>query len=399
LHALPTNRPKQTLLKPFDILFSKSARRAYLTTFLVIVGALLLLGLAIVAYTLFYWTYIPRIGFERTIYLQFDNVFRTDDNRFDSAGNPYGVVILSPDIVSTQRYDVQVELMLPRTPDNRDAGNFMLEAAMFAPGAAIDPLKDTLMPGAADADNRLAFSRRPAILSYRSVLVEYVCRLIELPWYLIGWRKEAEKLTVSLWESVEFSRGWRNVPSTLRLDIQSTHRMQIYSAKAMFRAKFKGLRWLMYNHRIISAIVFITGFWVTELLFAGLAWAGLSLYMEPQPQKPQSDWAREYNERIKQENDDEQDAKLSETERTFPTSSKQPILKYESPRIKQEEDDEPVVLPEASSRAIEADDEDEDEDADLLPDSGLGTSMESSTGRRDSVRKRRGRAKSQEEIK
>lgn len=270
---------------------------------------------------------------------------------------------------------------------------------MFAPGAAIDPLKDTLMPGAADADNRLAFSRRPAILSYRSVLVEYVCRLIELPWYLIGWRKEAEKLTVSLWESVEFSRGWRNLPSTLRLDIQSTHRMQIYSAKAMFRARFRGLRWLMYNHRIISAIMFITGFWVTELLFAGLAWAGLSFYMEPRPQKPQSDWAREYNERIKQENDDEHESKLSETERTFPTSSKQPALKYESPGIKQEEDDEPVVLPEASSRAIEADDEDEDEDADLLRDSGLGTSMESSTGRRDSVRRRRGRTQSQEEIK
>ena len=273
---------------------------------------------------------------------------------------------------------------------------------MFAPGAPIDPLKDAILPGAADADNRLAHSRRPAILPYRSMMVEYVCRLMELPFYLIGWRKEDEKLTVGLWESVVFPRGWRNVPSTMRLDIQSTHRMQIYAAKAIFRARFRGLRWLMYNHRIISAIVFITSFWLTELLFAGLAWAGLSFYMQPQQQRPQSDWAREYNARIEEEErEDAQETKLSETERTFPSSSKQPALRYESPKIKQEEDDETVVLPEASSKAIEADDEDEDEDedADLVRDSGLGTSLESSAGRRDSIRRRRGRTKSSDDIK
>ena len=346
------------------------------------------------SYTVFYWNYIPRIGFERTIYLQFDNVFDVADSRYDNAGNPYGIVTLTPDIVSTQRYDVVVELMLPRTPDNRDAGNFMLQAAMYAPGGAMDPLKDTLVPGSAEEDNRLAFSRRPAILSYRSIVVECIGRLLELPWYLIGWRREAEKLSVSLWESVEFSRGWRNVPSTMRLDIQSTHRMQIYSAKAKFKARFRGLRWLMYNHRIISAVIFITIFWTTEMLFAGLAWAGLSFYKQPQPQKAQSDWARDFNARVNDGSQDEKQAKLSDTERTFPSSSKQPALKYESPKIKQEDDDEPVVLPEASSRAIEADDEDEDEDADLIRDSGLGTSMESSTGRRDSMRRRRGRTKS-----
>lgn len=362
-------------------------------------GALFLLGLAIVAYISFYWTYIPRIGFERTIYLQFDNVFDPSSSRYESTGNPYGIVTLSPDIVNLQRYDVSVELTLPRTPNNRDAGNFMLEAAMFAPGTPVDSLKDALVPGSADADNRLAFSRRPAILSYRSMPVEYICKLMELPWYLIGWRDEAETITVGLWESVEFPRGWRSLPSTMRLDIQSTHRIQVYSAKAMFRAKFRGLRWLMYKHRIVSAFMFITGFWLTELTFAGLAWAGLTFYMQPQTKQAPSAWAREYNARVKQEDEDEHDTKLSDTERTFPSSSKQPVLRYESPGIKQEEVDEPVILPEASSKAIEADDEDEDEDADIILDSGLGTSMESSAGRRDSMRKRRGRTKLQEQMK
>ena len=274
----------------------------------------------------------------------------------------------------------------------------MLEAAMFAPGTAMDAVKDTLVPGSADEDNRLAFSRRPGILSYRSLVVESLYRLIELHWYLLGWRKEAEKLTISLWEGVEFPRGWRNVPESMRVDIQSTHRMQVYSAKVLFKARFRGLRWLMYNHRILSAVVFINGFWVTEMIFAGLAWAAISFYFALPPQEVKTETTLAETERIKQEGEQEDSkSNLSETERTFPTSSKQQPLRYESPTIKQEEDDDAVVLPEASNRATEADDE--DEDADVFLDSGLGTSLESSTGRRDSVRRRRGRGRSEEGAK
>lgn len=384
-------------MRPFDYLFSQTAVRAYLTTLLAVVAALLLLGLAITAYILFYWSYIPRIGFERTIHLQFDDVYRTDDTRY--AGNPYGTVNLAGEIVSTQRYDVFVELSLPRTPENRDAGNFMLDAIMHAPGSVVDPLKETLLPGAAEEDNRLARSRRPAILAYRSPIVDQVYKLTELHWYLLGWRKEAEKLKVSMFEGVEFPRGWRNVPDTMTLHIQSTTRMQVYSAKAVFKARFRGLRWIMYNHRIISAFVFIVAFWITEMLFAGIAWAALNFYFAP----TQEVRAEGSQEAALKEEEGEEDWKpdLSDTERTFPTSSNQARLRYESPRIKQEDDEEAVVLPENISKDPEADDEDEDddEDDDVLIDSGLGTSMESSTGRRDSVRRRRGRVGSSDGVK
>jgi len=103
----------------------------------------------------------------------------------------------------------------------------------------------------------------------------------------------------------------------------------------------------------------------------------------------------EIAERIKQEPDAE-DPKpvLSDTERTFPTLSGQQPLRYASPRIKQEDEGSAVVVPDTAVRAVEADDE--DEDADFFLDSGLGTSMESSASRRDSVR-RRGRARLKEE--
>jgi hypothetical protein len=360
-----------------------------------VLAGLILFGVAVLAYTIFYLSYIPRIGFERTIYLQFDNVYHNEDSRYDGAGNPYGTVTLSPDLVSLQKYDVSIELSMPRTPENRDAGNFMLEATMYAPGTMIDPVKERMVPGAAEADNRLTRSRRPAILPYRSLAVEYLYRLTELHWYILGWRSEADKLTVNMWEDLEFVRGLRNVPSTMRLDIQSTHRMQIYSAKALFRARFRGLRWLMYNHRIISAMIFITGFWTTEMIFAGLTWAALSFYLQVPEQEVKEEPASDRSKQIKQEEDEDARPELSDTERTFPTSSKQVPLRYKSPPIKQEEEDEPFVLPEAVNRATEADDE--DEGADVFLDSGIGTSLESTATRRDSMRKRRGRPRPEDD--
>lgn len=299
--------------------------------------------------------------------------------------------------MSLQKYDVHIELAMPRTPDNRDAGNFMLDATMYAAGTMIDPLKESIVPGVTEEDNRLARSRRPAIIQYRSIPLEYLSRLTELPWYMLGWRSESETLRVSMWESLEFARGWRNVPSTMRVDVQSTRNLQIYSAKALFKARFTGLRWLMYNHRIISAAIFITSFWTTEVIFAGLAWAAFSFYTQPPTEEVKSERQTSETPRIKQEEDEPE---LSDTERQFPTVSKQTPLRYESPKIKQEGEDDAVVIPERPNRGLEADDEDEeDEDADVFLDSGLGTSMESSLARRESLRRRRGRARSEDEPK
>jgi hypothetical protein len=85
-------------------------------------------------------------------------------------------------------------------------------------------------------------SRRPAILTYTSPLVDVARRMARLPLYVVGWRREAETLEVSMLEQVEFARGSRNLPQTLRLEIQSDNKMQVYSARVQFRARFTGMR-------------------------------------------------------------------------------------------------------------------------------------------------------------
>lgn len=267
---------------------------------------------------------------------------------------------------------------------------------MIAAGSMIDTLAHSLAPSSTTTTNVLATSRRSAILPYRSPIVDNMYKLTQLPWYLLNWRREVEDLRIQMFESVDFSRGWRNLPDTMRVEIQSPLRLQIYSAEAIFQARFSGLRWWMYNHRILSAIVCVSAFWTTEMLFAGLAWAMVSSYSSgPEPAE-----AGKYGGGIKQELSADEDAKvvLSDTERTFPSGSRQPALRYESPGIKQEDEDEDAVLlppaqlqPNGTRTTEEADDEDNDDDDSAFRDSGLGTSMESSTGRRDSVRRRRAR--------
>jgi seipin len=88
----------------------------------------------------------------------------------------------------------------------------------------------------------IAHSRRPAILTYTSPLMDTAHTLARMPLYLIGWQRQAESLDVPMFEDIEFARGWRNVPGSLRLEIQSREQMQVYGVEVNFKAKFSGLR-------------------------------------------------------------------------------------------------------------------------------------------------------------
>ena len=152
-----------------------------------------------------------------------------------SNGNPQGVVALGTDLVSQQSYDITINLHLPRTPSNIAAGNFMLELSLLSPSSTAMLTSDT-------TSEAVVYSLRPAILTYASPIVDTASKVSQLPWYLLGWRKEAERIEVSMMEGVRFARGWRNVPGSLKLEIHSQEPMQVYEATVRFVARFSGLR-------------------------------------------------------------------------------------------------------------------------------------------------------------
>jgi seipin len=148
----------------------------------------------------------------------------------------------------------------------------------------------------------------------------------------------------------------------------------------------------MYNYRIISFVVLTSIFWTVEMTFAGIIWLVLTIFVFPDssPSTEVKKEAAEDSVHIKREQDEHSD--MSDTPHTFPTLSGQPPLRYSSPHVKEEE----TPLPPDNEVAVgEADDEEDDFILDEagpigrgVSDSGIGTSMESSSGRPDSIRRR-----------
>ncbi|KAI9893491.1 MAG: hypothetical protein M1814_006788 [Vezdaea aestivalis] len=366
-------------LAPARVALSKPARRAYLTTALILSASFILYGIAVFAYSLFYMQYIPKIGLEKVVHLQ-----------FEPDQHPYALAPLGPALVSNQPYDVSVHLLLPRSPPNLATGNFMLDLSLLS-AAQADALP--LLPSPTDL---LAHSRRPAILTFESGLVRTLKTAVGAGALALGWKREEESVDIRMLEEVEFRRGWATLPKWIRLEVRAVERVEIYRAVVKFEARFYGLRYIMYNHRILSLLLFSTIFWLTELLFALLAYLLLSTIFRPatQPIKSGPD--------IKLDPGTPTPTSFSDTSRSFPTTSRQQTLHYS--RIKPEPDSSDFegddVLAGANIPPLvgEADDEDEEEDLVNLvrgggrTDSGIGTSLDDAA-RGPGVQRRRSRGR------
>lgn len=142
------------------------------------------------------------------------------------------------------------------------------------------------------------------------------------------------------------------------------------------------------------------------MTFTMAAWFTLSFLIFGEKEEPAQIKSAPEDESVqtvkKEETDDEDIDNLSDTSRTFPTFSRQPPLRYSAPKIKKEEepDEEEKILQATNIQPLtNAEADDEDEDADFViegraggrSDSGLGTSLESSAGRTDGVKRRRSR--------
>lgn len=415
-----TDRSQTTLLLPYRALVSNTAQRTYIRTILVSFAAFLLALVAATAYTLFYYAYIPQLGFFRPVHLQFDPWPHTDEQ----VSHPWGAVDISRgELIAGQPYDIQVHLHLPRTEINTEAGNFMLDLQLLGtPSPAAAKPSSKLASAASwmtnalaqEARPEIARSSRPAIMRYVSPMVDTARKAAAIGLHVAGWRQEADWLHVAMFEGVRFAKT-ADVPRLAKLELKSDTTLWVYDCRIEFRARFGGLRygfphlslmhtrqtngarrWLMYNHRILSFCLFTTAFWTVEMgatLFIWLICAyAFASAADPAAKAPVVAKL-------------EDDLGLSDTSRSFPTAPGAPPLRFSAATLKAEDEGAPTVkleepdAPEPGERAAEAEaDDEEDEDADFVldnlsvmggrSDSGLGTSYESGAAA-DAVRRRK----------
>ncbi|KAI0888184.1 putative adipose-regulatory protein-domain-containing protein [Annulohypoxylon maeteangense] len=361
---------------------SPAAQRTYLSAALFFGASLALLCIAALAYPVFYYNYVPKKLITIPVHLQ-----------YDSGVNPYGVTLLSSNLMLEQAYDVSVELTVPRSPTNLQRGNFMV--ALFAIKSVPDNPAFTFSYSKAmedmythvREDNVVFMSRRPTLIPYMDPIVRMASRFLFLFYHILyPDQGETTTLTVPMGELVEFKDV---LPLSFLLDVQAGQTLQVYSATITLVARLTGIRWAMYNHRIISFAVCVTVFWVAEMLSAGLAWLLLSLFISGRkPAEP----------------DDDEDVELDEN----PWTGRPPLPKAffrgaledsegeEAIGVKKEEsDDEDVKVkkesPEKETLMDQPADDEEDAD-DRWRESGVGTSFSHKKG--GSLRRRSSRGRS-----
>jgi seipin len=437
---------------------SRQAFKAYLSTILFLAASLTLLAISTSAYLLFYYNFIPQAGLSKVIHLQYaDGPFPHSTTYLSSSPST------TSSLKSLQAYDVTIHLHLPRTPTNLAAGNFMLELSLMSPpSVAEDHLPTASVSAPSNTTTPLARSRRPAILPYQSPITSLTNTFLSLPLHTLSLRDiDASSLSIPMFEQVTFARGRRNVPASARLEIQTQPHtqaallgqsaelpqhvpLQVYSARIEFHARFRGLRWLMYNWRISSFLAFTSAFYCVALLSTGVAWGLVTVFW---PSSPPSTGGGKGQGKIKNEGDIDSESKasnghatrpikteptdaqeeesegesglslsnLSDHATTFPTLGRQMPLQYPihspvqyssttgSHRIKKEDrnsdkatagiEESTTMEPLAPTTAGEfAEGEDEDEDLhgrDQDRDSGLGTSMEESSREATGLQRRR----------
>ena len=461
---------QESALAPIRILTSRTALKAYLSTILFLLASTALLTISTTAYLFFYFNYIPPINLSRSLYLQ-----------YGLGACPYAIASLDHcPLISQQPYDVDIQLTMPRTPTNLAAGNFMVDLQLLGPYTA-NPLKTgdslaSLLRNVTAPKNSglsvLHHSRRPAMLTYTSPIPFLAQTLLYLPFHIMNIRDlDSACLRIPMFERLSFPRGTANMPTHVRLEIQSDssantgstmptfnipflgssgvtagvsadvkpRALQVYGSKLTFAARFGGLRYVVYNYRVLSFVAFTAMFYFSAVASMAVAWAGISSFLGKEKsgkgnavvKREESgaiglgkgkrkaddeldDTQDQTQQRIKQEGDQDEDStsgglstsNLSDTPDSFPTGSREPALQYQG----RPQTSSTAAAQERLRRGEVADDEEAAEDRDgsqammekawergagPAGDSGIGTSMESEgPDGRGITRRRSGRGSS-----
>ncbi|XP_030373654.1 seipin [Scaptodrosophila lebanonensis] len=235
-------------LNVYDRLRSKadekvgSIREVVLRVGLIAFAVILIIWLAVFLYVAFYYSYMPALSHTRPVHMQFKTCLETSS----PCSFPHAHVSLTKKqqlLMVGQAYRVIVNIDMPESPQNLELGMFMVCAEMR------------------DYDSMLrGHSCRSAMMRYHSPLIRLITTWALSPLYVLGWKEEFQQVPVEI-----FSRYLeeRQHPITdVYVEIQS-QKIQFYTVTLHIVADFTGLRYIMFNWPVLSAVVAIS----TNLFF------------------------------------------------------------------------------------------------------------------------------------
>ncbi|KAM4721846.1 seipin isoform 2-T2 [Rhinophrynus dorsalis] len=228
-------------LEEVCILMFLRTRRLLLQTGILLCALLLLLWVSIFLYGSFYYSYMPTVKYSSPVYYQYSS----------SCDPPAGILCSFPTanvsllrnnrdrvLMHGQPYRISLELKLPESLVNQDLGMFMVTMSCYTKGG-----------------RQISYTARSAMLHYKSPLLRTMETLASFPLLLMGLSEQKQSLEVELYSEYREDSYVPTVGAVIQ--IQSL-RIQIYSADLRVHAYFTGLRYLLYNFPITSAVIGIS---------------------------------------------------------------------------------------------------------------------------------------------
>ncbi|KAM7396446.1 hypothetical protein PAMP_019483 [Pampus punctatissimus] len=239
------------------------ARRTLFQAGILLCVLVLLLWVSIFLYGSFYYSYMPTVSFSTPVHFY----YTSDCDASESALCSFPTANISfmkneRDLVMAygQPYRISLELEMPESPVNEQLGMFMVKMSSYTKSG-----KTVTSVG------------RSTMLHYRSSLLQTLSTLLFCPLLLTGMAEQKQLIEVELFSDYKTNAYQPTVGAVI--EIQSK-RVQIYSSQLRIHAYFTGIRYVLYNFPLTSAVIGVAtnfAFLSVIVLFSYLQfiWGGL----------------------------------------------------------------------------------------------------------------------------
>lgn len=239
------------------------ARRTLFQAAILLCILVLLLWVSVFLYGSFYYSYMPTVSFSTPVHFYYTSDCDASESAlcsFPTANISFMKNDRDQVMAYGQPYRISLELELPESPVNEHLGMFMVKFSAYTKGG-----------------NAVSSVGRSTMLHYRSSLLQTISTLVFSPFLLTGMAEQKQLIEVELYSDYKTNSYQPTVGAVI--EIQSK-RVQIYSSQLRIHAYFTGIRYVLYNFPLTSAVVGVAtnfAFLSVIVLFSYLQfiWGGL----------------------------------------------------------------------------------------------------------------------------
>uniref|UniRef100_A0A8C2WLA8 Seipin n=1 Tax=Cyclopterus lumpus TaxID=8103 RepID=A0A8C2WLA8_CYCLU len=237
---------------------------------------LLLLWVSIFLYGSFYYSYMPTVSFSTPVHFYYTSDCDSSESpvcSFPTANISFLKNERDQVMAYGQPYRVSLELEMPESPVNENLGMFMVKMSCYTKGG-----------------RTVSSVGRSTMLHYRSSLLQSLSTLLFSPFFLTGMAEQKQLIDVELFSDYKMNAFQPAIGAVIEI---LSKRVQIYSSQLRIHAYFTGIRYVLYNFPLTSAVLGVAtnfSFLSVIVLFSYLQfiWGGI--------------WREEARKRMEKEN-------------------------------------------------------------------------------------------------